>query len=205
MKTMLEHLFGSETRVKLLQLFLNNPNERFYVRELTRILNCQINAIRRELQNLEDFGIITEVEHNADEEIGDASESKKKFYRVDLKFILYPELRSMIEKAQFLMEKKFAESLKKAGKIYYLALTGPMVGEKDVKVDLIIVGDINKTKFQQLLGKFEKQMRREINFTMLDKDEFTYRRNVADKFLYSILDGKKIVLVDEIVSTLNRY
>lgn len=202
---MLEHLFGSETRVKLLQLFLNNPNERYYVRELTRILRCQINAIRRELMNLEDLGILKSVVPAIDEDMGASAEHKKKYFQADLKCLLYPELRSMIEKAQFLMEKRFAEGLKKAGKVYYLALTGPMVGERDVQVDLLIVGSINKSSFLKQLKKFEKQIRREINYTLLDKDEFIYRRNVADKFLYSILDGKKIVLVDELVSTLNRY
>lgn len=201
---MLEHLFGSETRVKLLQLFLNNPTERYYVRELTRLVRSQINAVRRELLNLEKLGILKSADPASDDYTEGSVEHKRKYYQVELKCILYPELRSLIEKAQFLMEKKFAESLKKAGKIYYLALTGPMVGERDVNVDLLIVGDIQKAKFANLVKKFEKQIRREINYTLFDKDEFVYRRNVADKFLYRILDGKKIVLVDEIISTFTR-
>lgn len=200
---MLEQLFGSQTRVKLLQLFLNNPSDQFYVRELTRILDCQINAIRRELQNLEEMGIVRSVEHADANDV--VEPTKKKYYQADSKHILFPELRGMIEKAQFLMEKKFAESLKKTGTIYYLALTGPMVGEKSVSVDLLIVGTIDKPAFARAVSKFQKQIRREINYTLLDKDEFLYRRNVADRFLYSILDGKKIVLVDELLSTLNQY
>src|ERR1700749_454701 len=56
---MIEQLFGSKTRVKLLQLFYSNPNRAFYVREITRKIDEQINSVRRELSNLLSIGIIT--------------------------------------------------------------------------------------------------------------------------------------------------
>src|SRR5438067_8936356 len=55
---MVEQLFGSKTRVKLLQLFYSNPNRAFYVREITRKIDEQINSVRRELANLLNTGII---------------------------------------------------------------------------------------------------------------------------------------------------
>src|ERR1041384_6507137 len=55
---MIEQLFGSKTRVKLLQLFYSNPNRSFYVREITRKIDEQINSVRRELSNLLSIGII---------------------------------------------------------------------------------------------------------------------------------------------------
>ncbi len=58
----LEQLFGSRTRVKLLKLFLNSPEKMFFVREIARAINSQINSVRRELLNLKDLGIIKEVE-----------------------------------------------------------------------------------------------------------------------------------------------
>jgi len=192
---MLEQLFGSYTRMKLLQLFLSNPEEKYFVRELTRILDSQINAIRRELENLSDFGIIILVED-------DGEDANRKFYQTNSKFVLFPELKSIFQKSQFLLEKKFANALKKAGKIYYLALTGSFVGDKNIPIDLLMVGNMNKKKFLKILKSFEKDLHREINYTLLDKEEFNYRRSVADRFLYSILDADKIVLVDEIF---NKY
>jgi predicted transcriptional regulator len=191
---MLEQLFGSQTRMKLLHLFLSNAEEKYFVRELTRLLDSQINAIRRELENLADFGIIILVEEGI--------EGKRKFYQANTKFVLYPELKSIFQKSQFLLEKKFAKSLKKIGKVYYLALTGAFVGDKSVPIDLLIVGSIHKKKFLKILKSFEKDLRREINYTLLDKEEFEYRRSVADRYLYSILDAEKIVMVDEIF---NKY
>ena len=192
---MLEQLFGSYTRMKLLQLFLSNPEEKYFVRELTRILDSQINAVRRELENLSEFGIIILLEE-------DAEDAKRKFYQTNVKFVLYPELKSIFQKSQFLLEKKFANALKKAGKVYYLALTGSFVGDKNIPIDMLIVGSLNKKKFQKVLKNFERDLHREINYTFLDKEEFNYRRSVADRFLYSILDADKIVLIDEIF---NKY
>jgi len=192
---MLEQLFGSQTRVKLLHLFLNNTEEKYFVRELTRVLDSQINAIRRELDNLHKFGIVKIVD--ADDE-NKSDKTKRKFFQADPKFVLYPELKSIFQKASFLVEKKFANTLKKAGKIHYLALTGYFVGDKNLAIDILIVGDLNKKKVENTLKKFEKDFRRELNYTVLGKDEFEYRRSVADRFLYMVLDAEKIVMIDEI-------
>ncbi|MBN1326151.1 hypothetical protein JW977_04220 [Candidatus Falkowbacteria bacterium] len=190
---MLEQLFGSQTRVRLLQIFLSNPGEKYFVRELTRNLNSQINAIRRELENLEELGAIKIVE-----EKGEQKQQKKKYYQSNLDFILYHELKSIFQKAQFLLEKKFARAVNKIGKVYYLALTGSFVGKKDVPIDIIAVGTLSKKKFAKLIKDFQKNLKRELNYTLLDKEEFNYRRSVADRFLYNILDSDKIVLIDEI-------
>jgi predicted transcriptional regulator len=196
---MLEQLFGSQTRVKLLQLFLNNPEDKYYVRELTRVLDSQINAIRRELDNLEAMEIIKVVH----EDSADNKKTRQKFYQSNVKFVLYPELKSIIQKSQFLLNKKFAGSLKKSGKVYYLALTGFFVGDKEAPIDILIVGRFKKKSVERILKNFEKNFRREINYTILDKDEFNYRRSVADRFLYSILDSEKIVMIDEVMNTLS--
>lgn len=193
---MLEHLFGSNTRIKLLQLFLNNAEKEYFVRELTRLLNAQINAIRRELQNLEDMGLIEVIEIDKD---GDPQ--NRKFYRTNPKFLLLPELKNIIQKSQFIMERKFADSLQKIGDVHFLALTGSFVGEANIPTDILIVGHIEQGKLKLKLKNFEENFKREINYTLMEPEEFNYRRNVADRFLYSILDSKKIVIIDRIMNT----
>jgi len=201
---MLEQLFGSQTRVKLLQLLLNNPENKYFVRELTRLLESQINAVRRELENLESLEIIRVIgEDELQEEIGGvllATKQRQKYFQANTKFVLYPELKSIIQKSQFLLNKKLALSLKKVGKLNYLALSGYFVGDKDAPIDILIVGKFKKGAVERIIKNFEKNFQREINYTLLDKDEFNYRRSVADRFLYAILDGEKIVMVDDLIN-----
>lgn len=193
---MLEHLFGSKTRVKLLQIFLNNPEACFFVRELTRLTNTHLNAVRRELSNLQKLGIIDQIK------IKNKGNNKKKmkYYQIVTSYTLYQELKNMMYKSQLLMEKEFSEDLKKAGNVRYLAFTGAFVGERSIQVDFLIVGTIDKTQLKKVMERYEKTFNREINYTILTPEEYNYRRSVADKFLTSILNGKKIVIIDNMVN-----
>jgi len=62
----------------------------------------------------------------------------------------------------------------------------------------LVVGNINKGKLLKLLKDLEKELGREINFTFMETSEFIYRRNLTDVFLYEIMEGKKIVVIDEV-------
>src|ERR1700758_3929787 len=81
---MIDALFGSKTRVKLLHLFLNNPGTSFYVREITRIVDEQINSVRRELSNMLSIGIIT----------SDTSDNKL-YYEVNQRYEHYLPLKAI--------------------------------------------------------------------------------------------------------------
>lgn len=195
---MLEHIFGSKTRVKLLSLFLKNPDKSFFVRELTRKLDLQINSIRRELTNLDKIGIIKINRKIIDNSGGG---KVKKYYQINKDFILYHELKVLFVKSQFLIRQGFLNKLTQLGKIDFLVLAGIFVGERmPLKTDILIVGRINRQNLTKLIKKFESDFGHEINYTIMSLDEFEYRKNITDKFLYDILDGKNIVVVDKIES-----
>lgn len=184
---MLEQLFGSRTRVKLLRLFLSQPQEEYYVRELTRRMNEQINSIRRELSNLEDMGILV-----AEEREG------KKYYKVNQEHVMFLELRALFLKGRFTMEKSFVTAIKDLGKVKLMLLTGQFIHDTSVPVDLFMVGEVNRTKLEVLLQKFKEQFGFDIRFTVMPVSEFNYRREITDKFLFSILNSRKVVVFDEL-------
>src|ERR1700690_607844 len=90
---MVEQLFGSKTRVKLLQLFYANPNRSFYVREITRKIDEQINSVRRELANLLSIGIVTSDANN-----------NRLYYEVNQKYEHYKPLATIFGGASFVPE-----------------------------------------------------------------------------------------------------
>lgn len=184
---MIEHLFGSRTRVKLLRLFLTNPEKSYYVREITRLIDERINSVRRELSNLEKIGLIIP-----------QGVRQKKYFQANRDCLLFPELKALILKAQVTLEQKFATDLGDIGTVKYMILTGKFTGVKEAPTDLLIVGKINRTKLKALVRRFEKEFNKEINYTVMTTKEYLYRRDLTDRFLYDILENKKIVMIDKL-------
>lgn len=186
MKNPLEKLFSSKTRVKILTLFLKNPDERYFVRQLTRKLNERINSIRRELDNLSKIGLLK-------------SEKKelKKFYFVDKEFDLLHELKALFIKATAAPKDEITQKLKKVGNIKYACLTGSFT-KSPAKVDLLIVGDVKKAKLSSFIKDLEKIQGHDIDYTVMDENEFKYRNELADKFLLSIINNQRINLIGKL-------
>ncbi len=189
---MLEHLFGSKTRVRLLRLFLQHEKEAYFVRELTRKIGSQINAIRNELDHLLEMGLIIAVEEQPE------GKSSKKYYRLNQEGLLYHELRALFMKAQLSIEKDFVQKVTQTGAVSYMVLTGFFVGIENAPTDIFIVGKLSKERVATMIKNFERQIGRELNYTVMTPQEYKYRRDVTDRFLYSILESKKIVVVDTI-------
>lgn len=207
---MLEHLFGSKTRVKLLRLFLNNPSQPYYMRELARNLKTQLNSVRREINNLEKLEIIKSVQlpdGPDEEEESEAKLSKKKkkkirgskkYFLANTDFILYPELKALLLKAQLLLERNFVGKVEKMAKVKLFLLTGIFVGVEGFATDMLLIGTVNRKKLAKIVKDFEKELNRDINYTVMSHQEFQYRQDITDRFLYNIFEGRKIIIVDKI-------
>ncbi|MDO8560217.1 MAG: hypothetical protein Q7S23_04275 [bacterium] len=205
---MLEHLFSSTTRVKLLQRFLNNPEQPYYLRELARAIHVQLNSVRREVANLESIGIISPMLSPSvlpgSKEAAKRSrkvrvrKQLKKFYLANPSFLLYPELKALLVKAQLLVEQKLIERIKNIASVQLLVLTGMFVGLEGFSTDLLLVGTVNRKRLSRLMGQFERELDHPINYTVMTVAEFRYRHNITDKFLYTILENKKLVVIDRL-------
>ncbi len=185
---MLEQLFGSRTRTKILRLFFTKSNSRFFVREITRFINERINSVRVELDNLQKIGLIKS-----------ESVDNKRYYSLNTKFVLLNELKELIIKSRFLIEKSYIEKFKKLSGVKYLALTGYFIDSKDETLtDVLIIGSISKEKIEKIINEMSDEFMTELNYTIMTKSEFEYRKNMTDKFLYNILKNKKIVVIDKL-------
>lgn len=195
---MLEHLFGSRTRVKLLTLFLHHPEEKFYVRELTRRVQTQINAVRREIQNLVRIGFLRE--GGEADAPGDVKRPgiKRKYYAINTQFPLFHEIQSLITKAHVFLERKLDSHIERLGEVEYLAFLGAFLGHAHAPVDVFLVGTVNERELKKLLQELERELGFEINYTCMTPQEFIYRKDIADRFLHSILQAPKNVIIDRL-------
>lgn len=192
---MIEQLFGSKTRVKLLQLFYSNPNRSFYVREITRKIDEQINSVRRELSNLLNIGIIVSDSNN-----------NRLYYEVNQKFKYYGPLQQIfsggvnksIKKTQPVTdgEADTNADLSSVGHIELAVFTGQFTRDDTAGVDLLVVGDINPNALSKYVNDLEKKENKSIRYAVMNLGEFQYRQEIRDRFANSIERAKKQVLVD---------
>lgn len=189
---MVEQLFGSKTRVKLLQLFYSNPNRSFYVREITRKIDEQINSVRRELANLLSIGIISSENTN-----------NRLYYEVNQDYEYYKPLAAIfgggVVKASELPETETKEvlSIKTIGNVRLAIYTGQFTRDESSGTDILIVGDINQAKLANFITELESKEGKELRYTVMTPKEFTYRHQVNDRFLSLILASKKQVVIDK--------
>ncbi|HVU59851.1 MAG TPA: transcriptional regulator [Candidatus Saccharimonadales bacterium] len=188
---MIEQLLGSKTRVKLLQLFLSNPNRSFYVREITRKVDEQINSVRRELSNLLNIGII----------ISDTTNNRL-YYEVNQSYEFYEPLRMIFGGAGVHGTKTAAkatkqdEELKALGNIELLLYTGQFTRDERAGVDVLIVGHTNANAVQKFVAELEKKENKQLRYTVMTPDDFQYRRQIRDRFIGDVLTAKKQVVID---------
>lgn len=195
---MLEHLFGSRTRLKLLMIFLQRPDDVFYVRELTRLIDTQINAVRRELKNLVDIGLLIEGAAKEEEPGLKRPGLKRRYYVANNDFPLMQEVRALLLKAYTLMEWKLDEQVRKLGDVRYLAFMGIFIGQRNQPLDVFVIGDMDKDGLKSLMQTAESRMGAEINYTVMSYQEYIYRRDMADRFLEGILKAPKSILINRL-------
>ena len=197
---MLHQLFSSNTRVKLLKLFLFNPEKKFFVRELTRLLDEHLNSIRRELSNLEsielikcvgesDLGSLDNEDSDTENTISTKSSGKiqKKYYQTNQDFSYFNELKALFLKSEIISENEIKEKIKTIEGIGYFILTGYFTNS-DSPTDILAIGTFDSEKVLSFVSELEKMVGRELNYTVMDRDEFIHRLNLIDKFLYKILE-----------------
>lgn len=200
---MIEQLFGSKTRVKLLQLFFSNPNRAFYVREITRKIDEQINSVRRELANLMSIGIINS-----------ESSNNRLYYEVNQDYEHYKALSMVFggkaskpikkgdkadeseQKTEAIVEHPLAKDVRNLGRVELALLTGIFTRDALAGIDVLIVGDVNQNKLNKFIDDLEKDENKELRFTVMPKSNFMYRQQINDRFINNVLAAKKQIIVN---------
>ena len=185
-----EKLFGSKTRAKLLKLFFENPEKSFYVREMTRVIDEQINSVRRELLNLEGIGIIKN--ETFDNKVYYSANSKHPFYR--------PMIDIFSKKIDTVRDKDIKESTWEGycrpvkNYLKGLVVTNRLPGQDGV--DLLIIGNDKTRKLTRWAEVVEKKQGKPLNYVIMSPDDFSYRKNVHDRFVMEILEMEISEIID---------
>jgi predicted nucleotidyltransferase len=181
---MLEALISSKTRVKLLTLFLLNPGSEYYIREIGRTTNENINAVRRELGNLESFGLIT-----------GQKKGNQQYYTVNTAHFLYAELQKIVLKTEGVagIIRKALDREEITCMFIYGSFARTTAGAKS-DIDLFIVGTVDEDRLIPLINSCEHATGREINYTLMTAGELEKRKKGKDPFVKNVMQEEKILI-----------
>ena len=163
---MLDALITSKTRIKLLLKFFLNSNNQDYLRNLESDLGDNTNAIRQELIKMEEAGLLKSF-----------SKGNRKYFQSNTEHPLFPDINSILMKITGLDE-LMKRVLTNVGDLKEVYLTGELAeGNNSEIIDLILVGDVNREYFNDLIIKAEKFIKKKIRFVVFEPQEFLEKQN----------------------------
>jgi len=183
-------IITSKVRVKILELFFSDLKQMYHVRGIVRETKEEINAVRRELERLENAGILKK-----------EPRGNRVYYFVKKEYPLFSDFLSVVSKTtgfgRILLDNK-----NKLGKISFIFFSGKFVRGKERKsedgVDVLVVGEVTLPELAALVRAQEAKLGREINYTVMSREELEFRKKRRDPFLQGIfLSSRVMILGDE--------
>lgn len=185
----LSDIITSKVRVKILNLFFSDLSEMYHVRGIVREVKEEINAVRRELERFEKAGILKK-----------EPRGNRVYYFVRRDYLLFGDLLSISAKLTGL-GRALIDNKNKLGKISLICFSGKFVRGKERKseeqVDILIVGEVVLPELAAIVRAEESKLGREINYTVMSRDELEFRKKRRDPFLQGIFLGSRIMIIGD--------
>ncbi len=182
------NIFKSKVRKELFRLYFSNPASEYYLRELERILDIPVSMIRKELLRLEYDGIFVS-----------SRKGNLAYFYLNKSYPLYDELKSIVFKTigiKGLLE----DVLNKMKGIEAAFIYGSFAkNEENAKsdIDLFVLGKIDEDKLVTEIGKLEKVLKREINYSLYTKDDLKKKKREKDSFVSDLINSSKVFLIGD--------
>lgn len=188
MSAILETLFGSKERARILRFFLQNPDTPYEFSDIKTKNMLQGAKVRKEVDLLEKIGFILK-----------KSKKGKANYQLNGEFDFYPELKSLIAKSNVCPQCQSLKKVTKIGNVKLAVVSGAFINYPKSKADMIIVGEeISKARLKNLMNNLEAEIGKEINFVLMNMEEFKYRLNMLDKFVLEFLEGPHEEVINKV-------
>jgi hypothetical protein len=187
-KEILEQLFDSPIKVKLLKLFLRNPEESFRLKVIVRRVKGDVRTCRRQIKKLENINLLI-----------NRVKGGVKFYSINPDFDFYKELKTLVLKSSPASREKMLSRLRGLGTIKLAVISGIFLNVENSRIDLLIVGDrIKKKKLTNFLRDLEAEVGKEIDYVVFSTEDFNYRYDMFDRFLRDILEKPHEKLINKL-------
>lgn len=185
----IEDIITSKVRIKVIELFFSDLTEMYHVRGIVRATKEEINAVRRELERLEKAGILK-----------NEKRGNRLYYWVRDDYEFFGELLGMVSKTTGLGA-EIISNKNKLGKLNYVMFSGKFARRKERKkedeVDILVIGDVVLPELANLIRVEESKRGEEINYTVMSREEYDFRKKRRDPFLLGILSGSRVMIIGD--------
>jgi len=192
----LEQLFESPVKLKLLKLFLRNPHRQFLLADIVKKTQSESRVVQKQVAGLKSIGLLQQklVRTNKKKQV------KGGFYfSANPDFDFYNELQFLILKSSPTSKEKMLKKIMRLGRIRLALISGVFLNSENSRVDLFLVGDnISRRKLMNFLAEMESEVGKEIEYAAMDSQEFDYRFHMFDRFVHDILEKPHEKLVNKL-------
>ncbi|MGB2764530.1 MAG: nucleotidyltransferase domain-containing protein [Candidatus Aminicenantaceae bacterium] len=184
---MLEALYITKSKIRqgLLALFFTNPSQKYYLRELQRMLGYSAGSIRRELLRFQ-----------SDNLFSTQKTANLLYYSLNTEHPLFEELKSIIAKTVG-VEGSLRKSLSAIKRIKISFIYGSFASKSQKAasdIDIMIIGNPEISDLNEEIARLEKKLKREINITIYSLEEYKAKKKSKSGFILDLLKNPKIIL-----------
>lgn len=196
----LEKLFASGAQVKIMRLFIFNPNTSFDAAEVARRTKVRPVSVRKVLSGLEKAGLIKQKSVSRTTVVRGKKKSKKvKGWFLNEAFPYLTPLKNLLMPTDSVTYKDIEKKLRPSGRIKLILISGVFLHDPEARVDILVVGDALKTKnLTSAMGDLEAQLGAELAYTALDTEDFLYRQAINDRLIRDIFDYPHQIILDKL-------
>lgn len=191
----LAKLFGGQARVRIMRLFLLNPDHNFEIEEIVSRSRVTKANVRKEVNGLSGMSFI-KVKIITKE---GARGAKKKVtaWSLNPQFQYLKSIRDLLVDPTLLLQEDLPQKFRQVGKIKLMIVSGVFIGDSKSRADVMIVGDrLKKNILQQVIKSLEAEIGKELDYVVFDSEEFKYRLDMYDKLICDIIDLPHEKLID---------
>lgn len=200
----LERIFGTQGKVRIMRMFLFNQNTAFDMDDIVERTKLKKDKVRKEIANLEKAGLLSPKAWTKDVvkkrgKVEKITKKKTKGWIVNPKFPYLIPLQNFLVHINPLKHTDILKKLSSVGKIKLLVISGIFIQELESRVDLLVVGDnLSESKVAAVVKEIESEIGKELRYTMFPTDDFEYRYGMMDKLVRDILDFPHERIIDKL-------
>jgi hypothetical protein len=188
MSEILDSLFGSRAKTRIMRFFLLNPEGEYSLQDIAKKNMVSAPNAKKELNELSKMKFIVE-----------KTRKGKKYFSTNSQFHFYSELKSLFTKSNISPQTKGLERLKFIGDVKLALVSGTFLNYPKSKVDMVlVVNNVSRSKLKNVMSSLEADIGKEVSFVLMNNDEFKYRLDMLDRFLLDFLEGPHTELINKV-------